>query len=482
MKKTIIIGMVALMAAAWTPASAQMFYHTTRTPQSNLLNPAFFPSNNTFYLTLPGVDMLFSGPLMMGDVIHYDQTRGATVIDLNNIVNTMGDKNKLRMSADVDIFGFGFQVKKLFFTFNTRLVNQVSLGISKSTIDALMTGNITATGEARPVVEVMNGDMVNVNSYLEAGLGAGYFIEPWNLTVGVKAKLLFGVANIQSDNTKIELLTDPNQDSVTARMFYEIQSATFAPYDTVAKKFQINMGDILSHANTGVAFDLGAKYDWGPFSFSASINDLSAGIHWKNNVSTWRPEGGQGYIDFHGMNINGMLNNGTFSSDSIANYLQERLDSMKPYKTDSGDYWFSIPTKFNVGASYSFAKLFKAGLLFHGQLDRGLLCKTNDIRSEAKEGITNTFRFNTTLTLGVNLYNWMEAIVGSSIVYDGNKASFFNPGMGLVLTPGTVFQLYIMTDYMSSFYLTDSKTLSMRFGINLLFGKGNRTSVTVYED
>ena len=35
-----------------------------------------------------------------------------------------------------------------------------------------------------------------------------------------------------------------------------------------------------------------------------------------------------------------------------------------------------------------------------------------------------------------------------------------------------------MTDYISSFYLTDSKALNLKVGLNLLFGKGKRTVVS----
>ena len=147
---------------------------------------------------------------------------------------------------------------------------------------------------------------------------------------------------------------------------------------------------------------------------------------------------------------------------------------MKPVKTDSGDYWFAIPTKIDLGASYNFAKMLRAGILFHGQFDRGLLCKRNDGDGD----VENTFRFNTTLSLGANLYNWAEVVIGSSIIYDGKSMDFFNPGLGIILTPFTVMQVYLMTDYVSSFYLTEAKAFNIKVGLNLLFGTGGRDFLT----
>ena len=67
--------------------------------------------------------------------------------------------------------------------------------------------------------------------------------------------------------------------------------------------------------------------------------------------------------------------------------------------------------------------------------------------------------------------------MGSSIVYDGNKISPFNPGVGFVMTPATAVQVFVMADYVSSVYLVEAKAFNVKFGMNLLFGKGGATSI-----
>lgn len=483
MKKIFLIGLMGLMTLAGSNvARAQydetnnMFYHMLRTPQSNLLNPAFFPTNSSWYITLPGADIQFGSPVAVSDFIKYDRVNERTVINLDSMMNNLTNDNKFRLGANVNLLGFGFKVNNTFINFNTRLINHVSVGFPVDMVEALRIGNIDAAGNVRPVVEMLNGDVLNATSYLETGLGVIQRFEPINLTVGVRAKLLFGVANVQTDNTRLVFNTSPNLDTVTAHMYYEIQSATCAPYDTNQKKFIFNLGDVLGNANTGIAFDLGARYDWGPFSFSFSINDLTGGIHWKNNVMTWKPQNGQGAIVFDGVDMNGMFNGGNFSMDSLTSQLEHQLEDMTPEKKDSGDYWFSIPTKINLGASYSFGRMFRAGFLFHGQFDRGLLCKSNALSMDLGDA-KNTFRWNTTLSIGMNLYDWLEVTAANSIVYDGSGMDLFNPGLGIVATPGRVFQIYLMGDYLSSFYITDSKAFNLKVGINLLFGTGGRTTI-----
>lgn len=485
--KKYIIALSVVFSLAMSHANAQfdetnnLFYHTLRTPQSNLYNPAFFPNNNTFYLMLPGVDLQFGGPIPFKDVMYYDKNRQQTVINLDTIFQKLNDDNNIRLNAAVNLLGFGFKVNHTFITFNTRLVNNISIGFPASSINAILDGNMVGD-QPLPEIEVLNGDILNATSYLETGIGVGHYFEPIHLTVGVRAKLLYGIMNVQTDNTRIIFNTDSNLTNVSARMYYEIQTATCLPYDTNKHQFVFNsISDLLKlgSANTGWAFDLGAKYDWGPFSFSLAINDLTAGIHWKSNVMTWTPENGQGNITFNGMDISSVLDHGTFNSDSLSQYFRDRINNMKPKQIDSGDYWFSIPTKINLGASYSFAKMLRAGLLFHGQFDRGLLSKSNATSLDLSGNVTNTFRWNTTVSLGVNLFNWAEFIVGSSLVYDGSKLDAFNPGVGVILTPFTVLQAYVMADYISSIYLTDSKAFNLKLGLNLLIGKGGRSVVYV---
>lgn len=447
-----------------------LFYHTLRTPQSGFYNAAFFPIKTDFFMILPSIDFQFGSPIAMSDVIHLDATKQTTVIDLDNMLNCLTAHNKFRTALNVDVLGFGFRIKSNYFTLTARMRNNVGFGLPVSAINALREGNVDDNGEVRPVVEILNGDVLNINSYMEWSLGYARLIEPLNLTVGVHAKLLSGVLNAQTDNTKLEFVTDPNMDSVTARMYYEVMSAACASYDTIEGSFNFQFGDLFSfgRGNTGLAFDLGAKYEMGPFTFSLAINDLTAGIHWKNNVMSWRPEGGQGVIEFSGMDVSSILNSGTMNTDSLTSYIEERLNSMTPTRVDSGDYWYSIPTKINLGASYSFAKMLRAGLLFHGQFDRGLLCKSNKLALDLDEKVKNTFRWNTTLTIGANLFNWVEVILGSSIVYDGEGMDFFNPGGGVIFSLGTVAQLYLMADYVSSFYLLESKALNFKFGLSII--------------
>ena len=484
--KTFAIILASLLgigsASAQYNETNNLFYHSFRTPQSNQLNPAFFPNKNTFYLTLPSFGLRFGAPLSISDIMYYDEASGNTVISINRILDSLTTNNRFRLGYDMDIVGFGLKIGNTFVDFNTRWINNFSMGLPMDMVNALLNGNVDENGQAINEVRLLNGDLLNFQSYLEMSLGLGHRFPLLGLTVGARAKLLSGVMNLQTDNSRIVLNTEDDMESVSVDAYYQLQGALCVPIDSNLSNFSISdigINEVLGAfgANTGVAFDLGAKYDFGPFSFSASINDLTAGIHWKKNTYTVSPVGGHSTITIEGDNVRTILNQGEMNTDSLTARMQQFLNDLVPDTTTGADYWFSIPTKINLGASFSFAKILRAGLLFHGQFDRGLLSQKNKYELDLTDEIKNTFRFNTTLSFHANLFNWAEVIIGSSIVDDGKKINPLNPGVGLVFTPATAFQVYLMADYVSSIYLVEAKAFNVKFGLNLLFGMGGGSAI-----
>lgn len=482
-----ILAIIAAVLLGMGTVSAQynetnnLFYHSFRTPQSNQLNPALFPNKNTLFITLPSFGMRFGAPLSISDFVYYDDASGNTIISVNRMLDSLSVNNRFRMGIDMDILGFGLHIGNTFVTLGARWVNDFSLGIPIDMINALLTGNVDENGEVINSVRLLDGDLMNFTSYLETSIGVGHRLSALGLTIGVRAKLLSGVLNLQTDNSRIDLNTADGLDNVSIDAYYQLQGALCMPVDSL-KSFNLShlgIGDVIGAfgSNTGVAFDLGAKYDFGPFCFTASLNDISAGIHWKKNTYTVAPVNGHATFVFDGENVRTILDQGAMNTDSVTAHLQQFVEGLTPDTTTGADYWYSIPTKLNLGASYSFAKLLRAGLLLHGQWDRGILSRKNNYEIDLTDDLKNTFRFNTTLTFGVNLFNWAELIVGSSIVYDGSKINPFNPGVGFVFTPATAVQMYLMADYVSSIYLVEAQAFNVKFGLNLLFGRGGATSI-----
>ena len=487
MKKRIIFFAALLALSAGTVCAQynetnNLFYFSQRSSQTNMLNPALMPKAS-FYLQLPSTGFRLGLPLSVSDIVKYNPDEQRSVINVTDVLHQLGENNKFRNGIDIDMLGFGFKVNNLFFNFNSRLVMNTEFGIPVEVVNGILQGNMDGDTPIQEV-QLLKGDLFNMQAYLENSLGAGYKISPINLTVGAHVKLLSGLFNITTNETNVTLETSEDGDEVVAHVYYKIQEAAAIPIsqnDEGNPDFGQTISDIPSHigqhitnlidpfkGNTGVAFDLGARWDLGGLTVTASINDLTSGIHWRNNINTFEPKGGSGDFRFSGVEINNMMNGGSINSDSIAAHFTEQLNNLMPQfviDDQNGAYTFAIPTKMNLGVSYTFLRVFRAGLLFHGQFDKGIT-RLNLIKDNM-----NTFRFNTTLSAGVNLFNWAELLVASSVVNDGDKMNFFNPGVGLVFTPGTVLQTYVMVDYLSSIYATQVKAANVKFGMSVIIGR-----------
>ena len=511
MKKISLI-LAALFVLATGSSNAQsfsfnetnnLFYFAQRTPESNMLNPAFFPA--TLYVSLPGLNALQLGlPISIGDIVTYDPVQEANIIDINRTLDRLTENNKFRMGMDLNLAGVGLKIAGVFVDANVQLKTNFNLGLPMDAINFVLNGNVQPDGSAYPVMPILDGDFFNMQMYVETSVGAGFHVPLTGLTVGAHVKLLSGLINMQTENTRVTFETDEDFNSVHAHMYYEVMGASVVPIDTalgfdigaITDEIRNNISEVakslydINTGNTGYAFDIGAKYDLGPLTISASILDLSPGIHWQQNVVSLRPKNPNGTIDFNGMDITDLLNGGSVNTDTLTAYLNEQIKGMEPeFKVNEDDYWYTIPTKMNIGATVNLGIL-KAGVLFHGQWDRGLLTRKNisslndielDLGEDGLQGLKNTFRFNTTVSAGINLFNWFEVVAGSSFVWDGTSKigldNFLNPGLGVILTPATILQTYFMMDYASSLYFSQMKAFNFKFGFNLLIGGNSRSRI-----
>ena len=176
MKKTAILLTAMFMmgvANAQYNETNNLFYHAQRIPQSNLLNPAFFPGNNSVYVTLPSTALQFGFPLSVHDIVQYDAKQKANVININSVFDKVSADNPFRMSADMGLFGFGFRTGNLFFDFNMQLRTNINLGIPISVINTVLNGNVNDDGTAIPEVTILDGDLLNMQMYMETSVGAG---------------------------------------------------------------------------------------------------------------------------------------------------------------------------------------------------------------------------------------------------------------------------------------------------------------------
>ena len=355
MKKTIfaiaLLGILGIgTATAQNIETNNIFYHTFRTPQSLLTNPALYPNKTTIYMSLPGFGLQFNSPLSIGQFVVNPEGSNYTVISLDSLLNGLTQDNHFRINPTIELFGLGIKSGNSFLTIGARMINDIDFGMPISTLNAMRNGNIDENGNVVNHVTLLDGDILNMQSYLELGVGLGHRFDAINLTVGARAKLLYGIMNAQTTNTSITLNTDDDLQAISADIFYQGRLASAVPVDFsdgIGFPSVFNVADYitLKNINKGVAFDLGASYDFGPFRFSASVIDLTSGILWDHNIYTLTPQSGEPvHVEFNGLSISSLMDTTGNVTDSLRNYFNSALESMQPVGSDTGSFRSVIPT------------------------------------------------------------------------------------------------------------------------------------------
>ena len=472
MKKTFthtqIIMLVAVMLGIGSQAHAQelnrndVFYHSFNSPLTTRLNPALFPYESSFYITLPrvgaGMQMPFSYKNFADSCLSYNSKTDTTTVNINNILNLIQRNGTwFGLNSDVDVLGFGFQVKNLFFNFASGVRVNSNLTVPMNAIHLITDGN---TGEYAHI-DLGTRDFLKVQSYSYLALGAAYKFPTIPLTIGLRANLLDGIEEVSANQLKLDLTNIDNKE-IRLQADYLVHSA--GAIDTIQREGKDDSIVINNPMNLGCSFDLGVKYDLGDFSFSASLLDFGPGIHWKQNVKKIVPQHQDSYISFEGIDLSQIKittdedgNPVSWQLDSA--YLQGFVDSLKGLiaTTEDGEsYWSGVPTRLYLGANYTLGRMLRVGALFHGEWDRGIFY-TN-----------NTFRHSTTLSATLNLANWLELSAANGFTFDGNGFSAFNPGLGVSLNFFERLQIYGAVDYISNIYAVDVKAVRVFAGINIV--------------
>lgn len=463
-----LIAVAILMLIAPISASAQsnIMYGSTRNPLMNAANPAFFPSHSRIYLALPGANLNLSSPLAYSSIFQYDTATQKTNINLNSVLDTLSD-DKLRFGTNIHAVGLGLDLGKLFLTLSTQAKVDLSFGMPSGVVTFLTEGNSNYTGDN--VLELLDGNIIAVRAYLEGAIGLGYRIND-NLTIGARAKLLVGYLDLSDAGSSLTIRTEPDYSAMTANMDFNLNytSAIDINTDTNTNRTSAHVRTYMPK-NYGLNFDLGARYSTDLFEVSASILDFGPGIHWKDGVKRIVSAREDNSFTFTGVDVSSVMQGGNLDS-TYTQMLIDSLKSLTEYKTidGEGDYWTSIPTKVNLGGMFNITQGVSAGLLFHGEFERGIV-KVGDVFKTKNVG----FYSRTSLLARANIHDWVEVVASASVITSNNHWNWFNPGIGVTLTPFRALQLYTFIDYISNFYIVDAKQLNISFGLNLFLGSSS---------
>lgn len=468
----ILILFLGILLPEVTAQNSQVLYYMNL-PQKHLLNPALRPSNS-LYIGLPalsGINININNNFInFSDIFIKDQSSESIITflhpdyDSDIFLDKIKDKNSLEPQVSVQLFGLGFSVGDngyVFLDINDRV--EGNFVFPGDIFKLALKGNQGFVGN-KIDLSSLRGDM---KYYREVGLGFSKNFTN-KLRIGVKGKLLFGIASASIDNRSLGITVN---DDYSHTLDADLTLNLSAPV-TVQMDADQNIEDIIfddsrfdsasgvvsflsGKKNIGLGMDIGATYDISQkLVVSASITDLGF-IKWKKDVTNLEADS---QFEFSGLNLLDVAN-GTKTFDELG---QEMLDSLKDSFTvsrvnDPFTTW--LPFGVSLGGSYNLSKNFSLGLLSYSRV------------------IGKQFRESVTLSANVNLGNALS----TTLAYTVANHRFDNLGAGLAFRAGVV-QFYfiadripvvwnkIISDNSTILLPTSWNTVNFRLGMNLAFG------------
>jgi len=448
-------------------------YYMETIPQISQMNPAFQPRANG-YLSLPvnfNID-LFSD-LAPKDIFQRQGNNWYTPFDepfdFYKLKQSIG-KNSFSLNGglDLDIIGYGLRVGK----------GYLSIGVSEHITGSLSlpTDLITLADDKYPNGTTLDFSPLGINSMMYQQFRIGYSHKITDrLTVGMNIKPLFGQIAVVTDLEKFSFLTGEEQWNLDAK------GAVYSslPYEAV-KNEEGKLDEFASRVddyefidwfndyggafrNPGIAFDLGASYRiTDQLTVSASLNNLGF-ISWKEDLNS---VSFSGKYTFESLEFD--------DTEDVVDQLEELLNSINDatdYKMHQNKFKTTLPPALHAGVSYQFFESLSAGFL-----SRTVFWKNSVSQSFNLSGYFQPYSFFA-LNAGAT---WQ--VKGS--VYLGGGFTF-------LLGP---LQFYLLSDFipvsfttvrvedMDEFPIVERpKSLTMRIGLNLIFGRHGYTNKPMLE-
>lgn len=469
--KYILTLFLAMLFTGLAAQNSQVMYYMNL-PQNHLLNPAMRPTNKV-YIGLPalsGINLNINNNFVNFSDVFMPGKTGDSVItflhpdnDINDFIDKIKDKNSLQPQATVQLFGLGFSAGKnyVFLDINDRI--EGNMVIPGDIFKLALLGNESFVGD-KIDLSSLRGDF---KYYREIGVGFSRDFTN-RLRIGVKAKVLKGIATASIENRSLEIAVNEDYShsldaDLTVNVSAPLRVYMDADNNIDSLVFDDNRFDerssivdfAMGRQNTGLGIDIGATFDvTEKLIVSAAITDLGF-IKWNKDLTNLNAES---QFTFSGLNITDVVN-GSKTFDELG---QEMIDSLKnSFKISDSKNPFTtyLPMGLTIGGSYNLTKSFSLGILSYSRF----------IGKQIRESLT--------LSANANFGNAFS----TSVSYTAANNRFDNLGLGLAFRPG-IFQFYILSDRIPIMWnriKTDGSTIPLpaswntihlRFGMNLVFG------------
>ena len=416
MKRVLIllVALIAFVGIDSAVAQSRNSYFMEGSYFRNDMNPALAPTRG--YVAFPvmsGTGINMSQNFLSVDNFFY-QRDGQVVtafhesVSADEFLSKLPAQGKLAMDAKLNVLGVGFYVKRMFWTFGVNTNISADMAMSTDAFKALKTlGNGTYD---------LGDTAIEANAYMDAYLGTSFRVHK-NVSVGVKAKILMGIATAEAQFSELKA-------NVASDVVNGVINGTFRANgmfidnradDIVSEDYNYVLNNL---NNFGAAIDLGVEVRLldDHLKISAAITDLGF-IKWNTGTT----------------NISGKLN-GDFSFNGI-NLETQEVDGNGSFEAkmdevpQSGDYVSRLNYSVNAGVEYN---------ILRNHIAFGVLSHTKFCGTTTYSELTASVNFRPT--------NWLSATFSHTFL-NHNRPGVF--GFALNIHP-SVLNIYAGVDFVDT--------------------------------
>jgi len=454
MKQRSVLFLLLVLTSLLHAQQSNVMYYMYRVPQASFLNPARqYPCR--FYMSLPllsSIHFNYSNTAFSVKAVS-DIIDNTMIINTDKILKHIHHLDHISTELHYTLFSMGFKQYDYYFSFSMTEKNEMYLSLPGDLSKFIINGNVDFLEKNKPAK--FNRIGINLMHYREYAFGASRELSE-GVLAGIRAKVLFGKANINTRAKQLTIYTDPDTYDITVHSDAKINVSGPVLLETNPDEYIDNISYdhsaslskiIFNRRNPGLALDGGFFYQYDDnLTLSGSFNDL--GFIW------WHS-----YLNNASQNGTFTFNGQTESNATGDNLVMHLVDSIRtlfaPAFTHRG-YVTALPLKVYGGAEYKINSYLRAGVL--GRL------------------WMYQYRMHPSLTVHGSILLSRFATLTATWSY--NNYTLRNLGAGITLQTSNI-QLYALTDnYAAFFWWKSARNVNARLGLNLFFGcrtKGRST-------
>lgn len=435
----LIIAAITLLGADMAVAQSRTSYFMEGSPYRNDLNPALAPTRG--FVALPGfsgIGLNATTNFMSVDNFLY-QKDGQLVTALHGSVsseeffNKLPNLGKATLDFKTNIFSVGFYAKKMYWTFGINADVSGDMAMSMDMFKAIKTlGNGTFD---------LGATAIDMNAYMDAYLGTSFRVHD-NVNIGIKAKFLVGIANLEANFSELAANVTPDEVNATLHGSWRA-NGVFIDKAPVKAGNSLPISDILRYDpsyilstlnNFGAAIDLGAEVRLldNHLKISAAVTDLGF-IKWSGDGHIAGTA--EGNFLFNGMNL---------EAEELA--IDSDFDMLVSDAVENKGYISMLNFSLNAGVEYN---------ILNNHIAFGLMSHTKFCKTMTYSELIASVNFRAT--------NWLTATFSHTFL-NGNRPGVL--GFALNIHP-RVINIFVGADFIDTRYVK-GPTVG---GMNTLLGR-----------